>query len=108
MAQSAAKHVSMPEGAAADVAATASSSPAAAKGINSTGDKRIVSLSILHTSNLLALGIQPYGVVTQAGIIIGQDELLKGNQAGLEKIAPVYSLLYEDLGLNPIAGLIIE
>ncbi|GAA3408663.1 iron-siderophore ABC transporter substrate-binding protein [Paenibacillus hodogayensis] len=29
--------------------------------------KRIVSLSILHTSNLLALGIQPYGAVTQAG-----------------------------------------
>ncbi|ANY68361.1 hypothetical protein BBD42_19190 [Paenibacillus sp. BIHB 4019] len=115
-----------PEGAAADGAATASSSPAAAVDTNSAGDKRIVSLSILHTSNLLALGIQPYGAVTQAGkdflphaapllegtvnlgnsqepnleaivdaapdLIIGQDELLKGNRAELEKIAPVYSL----------------
>jgi len=32
-----------------------------------TKEKRIVSVSIVHTSNLLALGIKPYGAVTQAG-----------------------------------------
>lgn len=88
--------------------------------------QRIVALSIVHTSNLLALGIKPYGAVTQAGknflphvadmlegtlnmgssqepnleavvdaapdLIIAQDELFKDGTTEIEKIAPVYSL----------------